>query len=496
MDSLRRGPASPSGDRFCMETPARSGIGAIMHASIATRRRVAVGCARASCTPRGRRTCPDIADPSSREGWVRGGMSHSVIRGLRAVGSRRLLAACLLGGTAGWSLTAAGAEVTSLARAYHLSLPQVGILTSAFSITYATAQVPSGMAVDRFGARRAGVWGAAMVAAAYAVASVAPWGGVAFTCRAIAGIGAALCYVAGAEAARGSGTGAVGQGVFGGAAAAAGGAALLVVPLAGHALGWRSTWVTSALLALAGLVAVLSAVPAAVPDGAREATEGTGTRHSLLRDGELYRLAAVHAVTFGGSVVLSNWAALILRRTWHVSGTFAAVSASLILLTTIVSRPLGGYLARRRPGHGLRWTVGSLLTGSLCVLALTAGQPAAVAPLLCVVLGIASGLPFAGVFAAAQQRRPDRSAGAVGLINAHANLVIVIGTPLLGAAVAGGWTSTAIVVSAAVWTIPLICLPGGPPGPGRGRPGESPERGTATGHGAAPPSERTTVRDP
>jgi predicted MFS family arabinose efflux permease len=407
-----------------------------------------------------------------------------------------LLAACLLGGTAGWSLTAAGAEATSLARAYHLSLPEVGILTSAFSVTYAAAQVPSGMAVDRFGARRAGVWGLGMVAAAYAVASIAPWGGLAFTCRAIAGIGAALCYVAGAEAARGSGTGAVGQGIFGGAAAAAGGVALLVVPLAGHALGWRSTWVTSALLALAGLVAVLSAVPAVVPDRARAALEGLGARHSIRRDRELYRLAAVHAVTFGGSVVLSNWAALILRRTWHVSGTFAAVSASLILLTTIVSRPLGGYLARRWPGHSLRWTVASLLTGSLCVLALTAGQPVAVAPVLCVLLGIASGLPFAGVFAAAQQRHPGRSAGAVGLINAHANLVIVLGTPLLGAAVAGGWMSTAIVVSAAVWTIPLICLPGRCPGPEQSRPAERAERDTATDHGATPPSEQPTVHDP
>ncbi|MET8563838.1 MFS transporter [Streptomyces flaveolus] len=389
-------------------------------------------------------------------------MSIPPIGATQAVRSSRMLAACLLGGTAGWSLTAAGAEASTIAGVYHLTLPEVGVLTSTFSLTYAAFQVPSGIVVDRLGMRRAGVWGLGMVAAAYACAALAPLAILAGLCRAVAGVGAALCYVSGAETARSSGTGPVGQGLFGGAAAAAGGAALLAVPLGDGVLGWRSTWVTSALLALAGLAAVLIAVPSAVAQRKRASVVGPRTRGSVFGDGELYRLAAVHAVTFGGSVVLSNWAALILRRTWGVPSALASASASLILLTTILSRPLGGYLARRRPDRVRAWTAGSLMAGGLCVLALAHAGPRPLAPLLCLALGIASGIPFAGVFASAQQRRPDRPAGAIGLLNAHANALIVVGIPLVGASVADGWSTTALVLVAAVWTVPLVCLPGRP----------------------------------
>ncbi|MFJ5841712.1 nitrate/nitrite transporter [Streptomyces shenzhenensis] len=446
-------------------------MAAIMHGSIcdATSRRTttagaAKGVARrlvqVSCLGVRLRRCGLHGSPGIRYGNRHGGMSELLREGFPTTSARGLLAACLLGGTAGWSLTAAGAEAPAIAEAYGLSLPEVGFLTSAFSLTYAVAQVPAGMVVDRLGMRRTGLWGLATVALAYAVASAAPLGALAAACRAIAGIGAALCYVSGAEVARSSGSGATGQGVFGGAAAAAGGAALLGVPLGAHTLGWRSTWVTSAALAVLAVAALLADASSREPAGKRVPRVVPEPRRSVLRDTELYRLAAVHAVTFGASVVLSNWAALVLHRTWGMSSAFATGTASLILLTTIVSRPLGGILARAWPARVRPWTAGSLLVGGLCVLALAHAGPVVLAPLLCITLGIASGLPFAGVFTSAQQRRPDRPAGAIGLINAHANLVIVVGTPLVGAAVAGGRTGVAIVAVAALWVIPLLCLPG------------------------------------
>ncbi|MGQ4514765.1 MFS transporter [Streptomyces sp. DW26H14] len=374
----------------------------------------------------------------------------------------QLLAACLLGGSAGWSLTAVGAEGSSLAAAYHVNLAEVGLLTSVFSLTYAVSQIPAGLVIDRIGRRRAGLWGLGLVAVPYAVAAVAPLGSLAALCRAFAGIGAALCYVAGAEAARSSGAGALGQGIFGGAAAAAGGAALILVPLSSYAVDWRSPWLTSSVLALAGIASVLLHVPSRSDGrdgGTASARPAPRDRNPVLRDGELYRLAAVHAVTFGGSVVLSNWAAMILKSVWGMSDTFATVSASFILLTTIVSRPLGGYLARNWTGAMRGLTVGSLLIGALCVFLLGHAAPQAVAPILCLVVGVTSGIPFAWVFASAQRRRGDRPAGAIGLINAHANLIIVVGTPLVGSAVADGYSGAAVAVSAALWLIPLLCLP-------------------------------------
>jgi predicted MFS family arabinose efflux permease len=49
-------------------------------------------------------------------------------------------------------------------------------------------------------------------------------------------------------------------------------------------------------------------------------------------------------------------------------------------------------------------------------------------------MGLAAGLPFAVIFAAAQRARPDAPAAAVALVNACAILTILVGTPLAGLA--------------------------------------------------------------
>ncbi|MCW2821759.1 MAG: putative sugar transporter, partial [Marmoricola sp.] len=89
-------------------------------------------------------------------------------------------------------------------------------------------------------------------------------------------------------------------------------------------------------------------------------------------------------------------------------------------------------------------------------------------------LGVLSGLPFAGVIIAGQARRPDRPAAAVGLLNGQANGVIVVGTPLMGAALEHGRTSTALVLIAALWLAPLLARP------------RSTRRGSASGSRTAP----------
>ena len=50
------------------------------------------------------------------------------------------------------------------------------------------------------------------------------------------------------------------------------------------------------------------------------------------------------------------------------------------------------------------------------------------------VMGLAAGLPFAVIFAAAQRARPDAPAAAIALVNACAILTILVGTPLAGLA--------------------------------------------------------------
>lgn len=377
-----------------------------------------------------------------------------------------LLAACLVGGASGWSLTAAGAGASSLGPAYGVGLVTIGLMTTALAVTYAALQVPAGALVDRVGVRVAAVLGLGVVVLAYLLAVVAPLPWLALACRAVAGAGCAVCFVSGAELVRRSGAGASGLGVFGGVSLAACGAAVVGVPLAEPLLGWRSAWWTSGGLALVALAAVLRvgawAAPERAPAGPRHGVSGAPGR-SLLRDGELHRLAAVHAVALGLGVALSNWVALLLASSWGFSRPAAAVTGSLVLGLSIASRPLGGHLARSRPDLVPAVRTGSLVVCAAATAALAVPTSPVVAVLAVVALGGAGGLPFAAVLAAAQARRPDRPAAAVGLLNTGANAVVLLATPLLGAALERSATTGALLGAAVVWLLPLLA----PPAPGR-----------------------------
>jgi nitrate/nitrite transporter NarK len=179
----------------------------------------------------------------------------------------------------------------------------------------------------------------------------------------------------------------------------------------------------------------------------------------VIRDAQLHRLAAVHAVTLGLGVVLSNWVAVVLERVWGLAPGVAAALGSLVLLLAVVSRPLGGYLARRHPPAVRSLVVGSLVASALGTAALARPSGVVLAALAVIVLGLASGMPFAAVLAAAQARRGDRPAAAVGLMNGQANLLVLVGAPLLGASIQAGMSTVGLLVVAAVWLVPLAALP-------------------------------------
>jgi predicted MFS family arabinose efflux permease len=73
------------------------------------------------------------------------------------------------------------------------------------------------------------------------------------------------------------------------------------------------------------------------------------------------------------------------------------------------------------------------LAGTATGAALLAlGGPFALSVLGALAMGLAAGLPFAVIFAAAQRVRPDAPAAAIALVNAFAVLTILLGTPLAG----------------------------------------------------------------
>jgi len=139
-----------------------------------------------------------------------------------------------------------------------------------------------------------------------------------------------------------------------------------------------------------------------------------------------------------------------------VSGAGAAgVAGGWILFMGILRGPLGGVLAQH--GRRARLTALSLAgTASGAALLAVAG-PFALSALGALVLGLAAGLPFAVIFAAAQRARPDAPAAAIALVNACAVLTILVGTPLAG--LTFELPSDGRLAFAAIASLPAVAAP-------------------------------------
>lgn len=339
------------------------------------------------------------------------------------VNRKRAVAAGLaVGGCLTWNVSNVGAVADPLASAYGVSVAAIGLLTTALFLTHLAVQLPAGRGADRFGAQSVALVAIGAAIVGNGVLLVDESFSVALLGRAIVGIGSGAGFVAGLDLVRTGGGGSVLQGVYGGATMAGGGLALMVVPPLTEATGWRAAYWSAAALALA----------AAIPTLAARGLPRIGHAGQwVIRDPDLLPLGVLQAATFGLAIVAGNWVVPLLERQ-GASATAAGLAGGLILFIGIVTRPAGGVLAR---GERRRELVALSLVGTAAGAALLAlGGPFALSVLGALIMGLAAGLPFAVIFAAAQRARPDAPAAAVALVNACAILTILVGTPLAGLA--------------------------------------------------------------
>ena len=352
----------------------------------------------------------------------------------------------------GWNLANVGAVAEQLADAYGVALVVVGLFTTALFVVHGAMLIPGGMAADRFGARRSGLAAAAFVALGNSLLLLAPSAGLALAGRAFVGFGTGLAFIAGSDYVRAHGGSPLAQGLYGGAAVAGGGAALAAVPLVEETVAWRAPYVTALVLALAALVALLLAPPA-------PRTPRPRVRARVMRDRRLYPLALMQAASFGLSVVVGNWVVTLLTRGGAAEDVAGAVGA-LTLAAGIVTRPLGGWIARARPALTRTAVAASLVACALGTLVLAARGPLVVSAIAAAVVGLAAGIPFAPAVAAAQAARPDAPGAAVGLINAAAVGAIVAATPLVGLTFSlRGDGAVGFVAVAALWAASALATP-------------------------------------
>jgi predicted MFS family arabinose efflux permease len=164
--------------------------------------------------------------------------------------------------------------------------------------------------------------------------------------------------------------------------------------------------------------------------------------------------------SFGFSIVLGNWVVPLLTRAADYSEGLAGGVGSLILAAGVVSRPLGGWIARTHPTRIKAALTASFAASAAGTVILAVAGPPALSALGALLLGLAAGIPFAASFGAAARVRPDAPAAAIAMVNMAANLLIVVATPLVGLSFAlPGDGRLGFVVTAALWLAAVLVVP-------------------------------------
>lgn len=356
-----------------------------------------------------------------------------------------------------WNATNVGAIADGIALDYGVALATVGLFTTAFFISHSVVQLPGGKLIDQVGPWRVGMVALVIIAVTNGLIMLSPDPVLAIALRIVCGIGTGIGFVATSDYVRATGGGPLMQGVFGGLAMGAGGLALGIVPLVENGIAWRAPFATSAGLALVAIV-VLALGPR--PGPTRAAGHAPIRLLGVLGDARLYPLALMQVLGFGLSLVAGNWATTLLVRAGDYGEDTAGAIASLVLLGGILTRPLGGWIARVHPDRTRAAIAVGLAGGAVgTALIATAGSLALVVP-GGILLGLCAGIPFAPAMNAAARLRPDAPAAAVAFVNMAGAVTIVAATPLLGLAFSlPGEGRIGFVVVAVLWAVGLAWLP-------------------------------------
>jgi MFS family permease len=336
--------------------------------------------------------------------------------------SLAVIAGLTVGACLTWNVSNVGAVADPLGDAYGVSLPAIGLLTTALFVTHLAVQLPAGRGADRFGPRAVALLAIIATLAGCVLLVAGDSFPLALLGRAVVGLGSGAGFVAGLDLVRAGGGGPGLQGLYGGATMAGGGLALMIVPPLTEATDWRASYWTAALLA------VLAAAPTLAVGELPRVGHG---RRGVVRDVRLLPLGALQAATFGLAVVAGNWTVPLLERRGASAGA-AGLAAGLVLFAGIVTRPGGGWLTHRT--SGVRLVALALIGVTAGAAGLAVDGPLWLSTAAALVLGLGAGLPFAVVFAAAQRLRPDGPAAAVAVVNGAAILAVLVGTPLAGLA--------------------------------------------------------------
>lgn len=300
-----------------------------------------------------------------------------------------------------------------------LSNTQFGLLLSAFSITFAIAQIPAGILSDKYGGKKVASVGVSVMAVAALLFSFSNNFGTALILRCLAGLTGGLLLPSAVrllsdwyppkERSMAMGTFGLGQGL--GFVVTYGVGSIVV-----EYFGWRMGSLFSGALAL--FAAVLSWV--FVKDAARPARfEGPPARPAA-RDNFTSILLLLIAVNFSALSVLSGvlqFTPQFLMLRFHVSTIAGGFVTSLVGITNILAAYLGGLTSRRIGGDKV--IIGSMLMCTLLPLFLGYGYSIEIVLISVALVGFATMFYFGPTFAGVPRAVGERRTGTMfGVFNA------------------------------------------------------------------------------
>ena len=341
-------------------------------------------------------------------------------------------------------------------------------------LVYAALQVPVGMLLDRFGARRMVLAGALTMAAAQVLLALATSLPLAIAARVLVGVGDALTFISVLSVVSvwfpprrvplmTQLTALLGQL----------GQVLSAIPLATvlHTAGWTAAFLSAAALGVVAAAAVAAVFvnrppgspvpePAASPrevlDALRASWRQPGTRLGLW----------THAGTqFSGMVFALLWGVPYLVAGQGLSSTTASVLLTVLVGTGAIAGPVFGEFTARHPLRRSWLVLGVIgVTAGVWTAVLLYSAPAPLWLLVVLVAVLACGGPCSAVgFDYARTFNPDHRRGtAVGIVNVGGFTTTLLTTLAVGAVLgaAGGFTPDAFqlawVVQYPVWLLATV----------------------------------------
>jgi MFS family permease len=370
--------------------------------------------------------------------------------------------------------SALAATGVTAAQRFDVSAATLSLLAVLSLAVYAALQIPAGVLVDRFGARRLIAGGAVLVAVGQAVLALAPTFPLAVCGRVLAGAGDAVTFVSILRlvptwfAPRRVPLVNQLSGILGQL-----GQAVSAVPLAALVVsdGWTAAYLCAA--GVTGLVAATAALvlrngPLGLP-ATREDAAGLG---AVVRSPGARLAFWCHlASPFGGNVFGLLWGFPFLVAAEHVPAGPARLLTSGVVVVNVVIGPVFGLLSGRFPDRRVALIAASVVAQVVAwtvVLSWPGAVPWPVLVVLVVVLGSggsASLVAFDVARAAVAPSQVGRASGVVNVGGFTSSLLVVALVGVLldvqGAGAPADWTTTAFRVAMAVHVpVALVGLAG------------------------------------